>query len=267
MKATVFKLDGSQDGQVELPSAYFEAEYRPDLIRRAFHALLSGRFQPKGAFPLAGMQTTAEYYGRRHAWRQTINTGRSRVPREKISGGRSGRVLQVPSAVKGRRAHPPKPLKILLEKINLKEKNAALRSAIGATANKTIVANRGHAFEGSVPIVVDDAFQSLKRVKEAKKTLETLGVGKDLLRAKEGRKMRSGRARLRKGGYKTPTSVLIIVAKDDGIWKATRNLPGVDCVSVEKLDAELLAPGGDAGRLCVWTKSAVENLGKEGLYS
>jgi len=267
MNAQVLKLDGSQEGQVELPSAYFECAYRPDLIRRAFHSLISSRFQPKGAFPLAGMQTTAEYYGRRHAWRQTINTGRSRVPREKIPGGRSGRVLQIPSAVKGRRAHPPKPQKILLEKINLKEKNAALRSAIGATANKTLVAARGHAFEGSVPIVADDAFQSLKRVKDAKKALEKFGVGKDLQRAKDGRKMRSGRARLRKGGYKTPTSVLIICAKDDGIWKATRNLPGVDCVSVDKLDAELLAPGGEAGRLCVWTKSAVEALEREELYS
>src|SRR3989338_10039533 len=121
MKTKLFKLDGSEGGSVELPSQFTE-EYRPNLIRRAFWAFASLRWQPKGAFRLAGMQTTAEYFGRRHRWRQTINTGRSRLPREKLSGGRLGRVLQVPHAVKGRRAHPPKPQKILLEKINKKEK-------------------------------------------------------------------------------------------------------------------------------------------------
>ena len=72
--------------------------------------------------------------------------------------------------------------------------------------------------------------------------------------------MRSGRSKLRKGGYRTPKSVLIVYGDDRGVWRATRNIPGVDTVSVAKLDAECLAPGGVPGRLTVWTKSALEKL-------
>ncbi|MFH0835454.1 MAG: 50S ribosomal protein L4 [Candidatus Micrarchaeota archaeon] len=264
MKANVISLDGTAGVAIELPSQFNDA-FRPDLIRRAFSAERSRLFQPKGAFPLAGMQNTARYYGRRHAWRQTINTGRSRLPREKLPKGRSGRVLQVPHAVKGRRAHPPKPQKILIERINIKEKNAAIRSAIAATADARLVKLRGHRFDGALPLVVEDGFEGIKRVKEAKAVLEKCGLSADLERAKEGRQMRSGRARLRKGGYRTPCSVLVVYAKDEGIGKAVRNLPGVEAARADLLTMEELAPGGEAGRLTLWTKGALAELGK-GLY-
>ena len=267
MKAKVFKLDGSEHGIVDLP-AQFEEEYRPDLIKRAFWAFRSLLWQPKGAFPLAGMQNTAEYFGRRHRWRQTINTGRSRLPREKLSGGRLGRVLTVPHAVKGRRAHPPKPQKILLEKINKKEKSMALRSAIAATANAKIVSARGHALGSAshLPIVADNALESVKKTKDVEKFLNAVGLGKDLERAVKSRKKRTGIRKLRKGGFRGAKSGLMVYGKDDGIGKAGRNIAGVECASVEKLNADLLAPGGVAGRLCVWTQNALHKLA-EGLYA
>jgi len=265
-KAQVLSLEGKPSGkEVELPT-HFTEEYRPDVIRRACHAERTRFFQPKGSYPMAGLQTTAEYYGRRHSWRQTINTGRSRLPREKIPKGRSGRVLMVPQAVKGRRAHPPKPWKRLIERINHREENLAIRSAIAATINSELVHGRGHAFDCSLPLIVDDSFQSLKRVKELKKVLLQLGLEKDLARAREGRRMRSGRSRLRKGGYVTPRSVLIVVGEDLGIWKAARNLPGVDVVKAAELSAELLAPGGQPARLTVWTPQALQKLASDSLY-
>ncbi|MEK6924222.1 MAG: 50S ribosomal protein L4 [Candidatus Micrarchaeota archaeon] len=265
MLANVVDANGKNSGEVNLPEQFFEP-LRPDLIRRAFHAQFTLRLQPKGAFPLAGMQTSAGYFGRRHQTRQTINTGRSRLPREKLPGGKLGQVRQVPHAVKGRRCHPPKPQKKLIEKINFKEKNKAIRSAIAATASQQLVQERGHKYAGSLPLVVTESFEEIKRSKDAQKTLETLGAGQDLQRAREGRRMRSGRARMRKGGYRTPKSVLIIYAKDQGIWRATRNLPGVNAVRVDKLDVELLAPGGVPGRLAVWTKGAIEELAAKKLY-
>jgi len=265
MKASVLRIDGTRAGEVELPPQFSE-EYRPDLIRRAFLALRSLSYQPKGNYVLAGFNTTADYYGRRHTWRQTINTGRSRLPREKIPKGRSGRVLRVPQAVKGHRAHPPKPWTKIVEKINCKEKNYAIRSAIAASANADLVKQRGHAFTAALPLVADNALESLKKVREVKATLEKMGVGADLKRASEGRKKRSGRARLRRGGYRVPKSVLIVVGEDKGIWRASRNIPGVDIAKVEELNAELLAPGGNAGRLVVWTKSALEKLAEKQLY-
>ena len=60
--------------------------------------------------------------------------------------------------------------------------------------------------------------------------------------------------------YRTPKSILLVVAQKGGLDKGARNLPGVDVVTAKDLSAEDLAPGGDIGRLTVWTKSAVEAL-------
>ena len=46
----------------------------------------------------------------------------------------------------------------------------------------------------------------------------------------------------------------------DGLSKAANNVTGVDVVAAKDLSAEDLAPGGDIGRLTVWTKSAIEAL-------
>ena len=54
---------------------------------------------------------------------------------------------------------------------------------------------------------------------------------------------------------------LLVVGEDDGISLGARNHAGVDVVVVENLNAELLAPGTHAGRLTIYTKSAVEKLG------
>ncbi len=260
-------MDGSPGGEVALPPQFGE-EYRPDIIHRAFLSERSFTYQPKGSYTRAGMNYTAEYYGRRHAWRQTINTGRSRLPRQKLPGGRSGRVLTVPQATRGPRAHPPKVEKILRERINIKEKNYAIRSAISATASPELVAKRGHILsKGAVlPIVVDNSLESISKAKEARETFEKLGFSGDLERAHDARTMRSGRARLRRGGYRVPSSLLVVVGSDKGIWRAARNIPGVDVALVDKLSVELLCPGGNAGRLAVWTSGALDRLEKEKLY-
>jgi large subunit ribosomal protein L4e len=66
---------------------------------------------------------------------------------------------------------------------------------------------------------------------------------------------------MRGRAYKTPKSVLIVVGKNKGIYRAARNLPGVDVVEARNLNAELLAPGAHPGRLTVWTLSAIKYLG------
>ncbi len=264
MKVDVLNLQGSKIETVDLPLQFSE-EIRGDLIKRAFHAYVSLFYQPKGSDPRAGLKTTAEYYGRRHAWRQTINTGRSRLPREKIPGGKMGRVLRVPLAVKGRRAHPPKPEKRIIERINVKERNKAIRSALAASANTAQVASK-HIFEKALPLVVSDDFESLKKTKDVLNTLIAVGLAKDLQRASQGTKRTSGIKRLRGRGKRVPRTVLIIVGNDKGVVKAAGNILGVDATTVEKLNANLLAPGGVAGRLTLFTKSALAKLTDNALY-
>ncbi len=260
-KTPVLDLEGKNAGEVELP-IQFNSTIRPDVIRRAFHAEVSLGFQPKGAYPLAGLQTSADYFGRRHRPRSSINVGRSRLPREKLSGMRLGRVRRVPHSVKGRRAHPPKPETMLVERINFKEKKLAVRSAIAATGKAEIVRKRGHLFEGRLPVVVDNSFEAISKASAARAALEKLGFAKDLARAERGRKPAGGR----KGGTRTPRSVLVVYANDKGVSKAVRNLPGVQAVRVDSLAASLLAPGGVAGRLTLWTKDAISELGAKKLF-
>jgi large subunit ribosomal protein L4e len=56
--------------------------------------------------------------------------------------------------------------------------------------------------------------------------------------------------------------VLFVVTEDKGISKALKNIPGSDFVIVNNLNAELLAPGTRAGRLTVWSESAIKKLGE-----
>ena len=90
--------------------------------------------------------------------------------------------------------------------------------------------------------------------------MEGLGLGSDLERAKQGRRIRAGKGTMRGRKYRTPKSVLLVVSEKCGLDKAARNIPGVDVVTAKDLSAEDLAPGGDVGRLTVWTKSAIEAL-------
>ena len=53
---------------------------------------------------------------------------------------------------------------------------------------------------------------------------------------------------------------MIVTAEDNGISKAARNLSGVDVITHERLNAELLAPGTCAGRLTIYTESAIAKL-------
>lgn len=53
---------------------------------------------------------------------------------------------------------------------------------------------------------------------------------------------------------------LIVYSKDEGLRRAFRNIPGVETMSVHKLNLLKLAPGGHLGRLIVWTESAFKHL-------
>ena len=263
MKANVYNLAGEERGAVELPSVFSEP-VRSDLITRAVLAEESKTYQPKGAYKWAGLQTSAEYRGRKEAYGSIKNKGISRLPREKLPKGRFGKVRRVPFSVKGRRAHPPKPEKILVEKINERERQKAIRSALAATANKAIVKERGHVVDAvkSYPLVIENAFEALSRAKDVVSVLTKLGFSSDMLRAKRNSKPRSGVMANRRGGTYRPRSLVIIVGEDKGIGKAARNISGVDVVQVDKLSACMLAPGTHAGRIAVYSEHAIEQLKK-----
>ncbi len=260
MKAKVYSTDGKPVKEIKLPSV-FSTPYRPDVILRAVVALQSHRLQPKGVYYLAGKDTSAEYVGRRGSYRAGINRGIARLPRTKPGGGGLGDVARVPHAKGGIRAHPPKQEKKIAKKINEKERKLALASAIAASAMPELVGKRHKLGEITLPIIVDEKAEKIKKTKDVEKMLVALGLGDDIARAKE-KKVRAGIGKMRGRRYKKKKSVLIVATNKD-LVKAADNIPGVDAVLAKDLNVELLAPGGHAGRLTVWTEPALNEVCKK----
>jgi len=261
MKVDVFDLEGKPVEKIELP-AIFNEHFRPDIIARAIISLQSQRRQPYGPDVLAGLRTSAHYHGRRRIRYTMAMRDMTRLPRlHGTSPFMSWRVRKVPSAVKGRRAHPPKIEKIWYQKINKKEMKLALRSAIAATADKNIVKERGHKVDEikELPLVLKDNVQSIKKTKDIEKLLTSLGLGNELERLKK-KKIRAGRGKMRSSKYKKKIGPLIVVNKDEGIGKACKNLLGVEVKNVKKISVEDLAPGSNPGRLTIWSISSLKNL-------
>jgi large subunit ribosomal protein L4e len=262
MKVDVFDLQGQPKEKIDLPEVFRES-VREDLIRRAVLAALSKRRQPYGTDVMAGKRTSAHYHGyRRHRWAM-MNREMARLPRihGKVSPHLMWRPRFAPQVKGGRQAHPPKVERIWEEKINMKERQKAIRSAIAATAVKELVLKRGHRFEKDLPIVVEDKIQEISKTKELVGFLKRIGLEKELERTRE-KKVRAGRGKMRGRKYRKKIGLLIVIKEDRGIGKAVKNLPGANVSRVENLSAEYLAPGAVPGRLTVWAKSALQKLGE-----
>jgi len=253
MKTSVYSLNGEKKAEMTLGRA-FSVIVRTDLIKRAFLAERSAMRQPYGPDPLAGKRTSAHYHGKRHYRYTMMNREMARMKRIHGQGFLSYTARFVPQAVKGRRAHPPKTGKKWEQKINKKERMIALLSALAATAQSDYLLSRNHKQAENAPIVIEDSFSKLARTKEVIAVLEKLGLKGELAGKK---KIRAGRGKSRGRKYRKRKGPLIILK--DGSIPAP---PGTDVVLLKDLTVSDLAPGGDAGRLCVWTKSSIEEANK-----
>ena len=250
-RADVLTVGGAKAGTIALPS-HFEEKVRKDLIKRAVLALQSHSYQPYGADPQAGKRQGYHTNKRRRGFKTSYGFSFARIKRKHVwaRGSRFGWVgAFVANAVGGRKAFPPVAEKIIVEKINKKERRLAIRSAIAA-ANS---------------IIVEDKFETAAKTKDAQKTLVNLKLDKELTKAKV-KKIRAGKGKRRGRKYRRKKGPLVITSGDCKLLRAARNIPGVEAVQVKKLNVELLAPGTNPGRTTVWTKGAVEALAKEGLF-
>lgn len=268
MKLNVIDAANNKRKEKELPSQFNE-EVRPDLIKRAVLTIQSNKRQSYGASPEAGKRASAKLSKRRRAYRGSYGHGISRTPR-KIMSRRGSRLNWVgafaPNTVGGRRAHPPKAEKIWKKKINEKERRKAIRGAISATILKDFVKERGHIVPDSYPFILDNKIENLSKTKEVKDFLKNIGFEKELERVAK-KKVRAGRGKSRGRKYKKKSGPLIIVSKKSKISYGAKNILGIEVVEVRKLNAELLAPGANPGRATLWSESAIDVLGKEGLFS
>jgi large subunit ribosomal protein L4e len=247
-RVPVVTLAGSEGPTVTLPLA-FTAAVRPDLIRRAVVAAQSHRIQPHGTAPMAGLRHSVEWSGK--------GKGVARTPRLMDSM----RGAQAPNTVGGRPAHPPRVETLWRKKINVKERKLAFEAALAATSDRKIVRARGHRFADAtkLPVVVEDPVEAVDSSKSATDFLDKLGLLDDVIRARDGTHIRAGRGR-RRGRLRREPSSLLVVTSAPGKARGFRNLAGVDVVPIGRLGTEDLAPGGDPGRLTIYSHAAIAAL-------
>lgn len=259
---TVFTTDGTENGSVSVPDV-FSVPLRRDLVQFVHTNMRKNARQAYGVQNHFGpMGIVAGHQHSAHSW----GTGRavSRIPR--VSGGgthRAGQAAFGNMCRGGRMFAPTKTYRRWHRKINKTQRQQAVASCVAATTVTALVQGRGHKVEevNEIPIVVSDEIQSIQKTKDAAECLKALGLGEELKKCQR-KQSRPGKGKMRGRMYKRRRGPLIVYAEDDGLVKAFRNIPGVDLCKVDRLNLLELAPGGHVGRLCVWSKSAVEALDK-----
>jgi large subunit ribosomal protein L4e len=269
MNIKIMTKENKEAGSVALP-VQFSEDVRVDLISRSVFAIQAAKRQPYGSSEEAGKRHSSKLSRRRRDYRGSYGKGISRVPR-KIHNRRGMQMSWVgalsPGTVGGRRAHPPKPYADYQQKVNTTENRKAIRSALAATMDKELVVKRGHKVPSIFPFIIDSSFESITKTADLMDALTTLGFTAELTRAGVTR-IRAGRGKMRGRRYKSATSILFVTSKDSTpLVKAASNMSGMDVIAVHRVNAELLAPGCHPGRLTLYTKSALERLATEGLFT
>ncbi|MCI4434156.1 MAG: 50S ribosomal protein L4 [Thermoplasmata archaeon] len=249
MIVNLYDIEGNVKSQLQLPKA-FDYPFRPDLIRRAVKIMQSNSRQPYGVSPMAGLRRVGHNWGPNH--------GRARVPR--IPNGDRGVIMN--NMVGGRTAHAPTTQRKWQRKMNKKEKLLSKLSALAQTANREMVRKRGHRFKEdlTLPVVVEDTIENVEKVSDALTILRRLGLEEDVLRAKNGEKIRAGRGKTRGRKYYTPKSILIVLKNKEKALKSFSNLPGVEVITPSEINTEILAPGAMPGRLVLFSKGAIDEI-------
>ena len=247
-RAHVLSLSGKPGDAVMLPPA-FSLPLRPDLVRRAVVATQARRRQPYGPSPTAGRRHSVEWSGK--------GKGVARTPRLMDSM----RGAQAPNTVGGRPTHPPKVERIWEKKINARERRLAFESALAATRDHRLARARGHTVpdQMSLPVVIEDPLEEIQAASDARSVLSKLKLWPEVERAHFGVQYRSGRPRRRGRAHRTPVGILIVTSAP-GRARGFRNLSGVDVVPTGRLGTEDLAPGGEPGRLTIFTPASLAAL-------
>lgn len=254
MKAKVIGLDGTESAEIELP-AVFDTPYRPEVIHKVYVNVLSHSYQRQGRYPAAGEMVSAKS--------RNTGLGIARLARARGEGfPRAGQAAGVAGVRHGRVAHPPESWKIIYKKINYKEKQLGLCSAIAVTAKRELVQRRGHKIgnEVKLPLVVSNGIESIAKTKDLKNALIRLGFGDDIARASLVRKARSGTPRRRGRSTRSGTSALIIVGNDSKLVSLSQSIPGVDIKHAKDISILDLVPGSKPIRLTIFSQGAIEYM-------
>jgi len=251
---SVFNEQGEVSSQVTLP-AVFKAPIRPDVVHFVHSNMAKNSRQPYAVHKHAGHQTSAESWG----------TGRavSRIPRVRGGGThRSGQAAFGNMCRGGRMFAPTKTWRRWHRPINQKQRRYAVCSALAATSIPALLMARGHQIDQvpEVPVVCTNAIESLTKTKAAVALLKQLNAYDDVEKCQNSKQIRAGKGKMRNRRYVMRRGPLIVYNEDHGIKQAFRNLPGVELISVDRLNLLKLSPGSHLGRFCIWSEGAFAKL-------
>jgi len=251
---SVFNEQGEVTSQVTLP-AVFKAPIRPDVVHFVHSNMAKNSRQPYAVHKHAGHQTSAESWG----------TGRavSRIPRVRGGGThRSGQAAFGNMCRGGRMFAPTKTWRRWHRPINQKQRRYALCSALAASSIPALLMARGHKIDQipEVPVVCTNAIESLTKTKAAVALLKHLNAYEDVEKCQQSKQIRAGKGKMRNRRYVMRRGPLVVYNEDHGIKQAFRNLPGVELISVDRLNLLKLSPGSHLGRFCIWSEGAFAKL-------
>merc|ERR1712212_835045 len=233
----------------------FRAPVRPDIVSMIHNEVAKNRRQPYCVSEPAGHQTSAESWG----------TGRAvaRIPRVRGGGThRSGQAAFGNMCRGGRMYAPTKTWRRWHRRCNITQRRYAVCSALAASAIPSLLMARGHKVESipEVPVVVTNSIESLTKTKAAVALLKGLNAYEDVEKCQQSKQIRSGKGKMRNRRYVMRRGPLVIYNEDHGIKQAFRNLPGVELISVDRLNLLKLSPGSHLGRFCIWSEGAFQKL-------
>ena len=260
MKIQILNTEGKK--QKEIETNIFDSKIRRDIIQKVVEQEKSK--QPHAPFYLAGKQASAsgKVRHRRRKWKTVTGRGLSRIPR-KIFWRRGTQFhwegATVASTKGGRRAHPPKILSMInLGKINKKEKQFALLSALALTASLKDVQKKYKSLEDKtlqihLPLLVDNKILELKlkplflALNKILNEFSSVAIQKKAVRA--------GRGKSRGRKYKKTSGLLFVVGEKEG---GDKNIQGIEIRKASSLSVTDLASNG--ARLTLYTEEAIKEL-------
>jgi len=260
MKIKILDKEGKEVG--EITTNIFSFPIREDISQKYFQTLTY--IQPHAPYKEAGKRHVAsgQMSKVRHKWKTGYGHGMARTPR-KILWRRGTQFYWIGAEVTntrgGRRAHPPKIEHFLMKKkMNKKEKEIAMNSALASTASIEKIKNRYARLKDkeinlTFPIVIKSDSIKLK-TKEFFKLLKNIFKENYELTIQE-KKIRAGMGKSRNRKYKKNAGVLVVIGKNEKF-----NIKGIEVANVNELNMKQLWP---LGRLTIYTENAIKDLGEK----
>lgn len=254
MKATLFNSKGEKKSQIDLPRS-FSTKIREDIVKKFYEA--DKFIQPYASFTEAGKRQSASgtISHKRHDWKGHYGRGISRIPRKTM--WRRGTQFfwvgaNIPGTRQGRRAHPPKGIG-KEKRINNKEVQLAMNSALAATTNKDYILRRYSSLDKieNTPFVIESFPE---KTKDLRGTFKAILGGASRLAFKK-KEIRAGKGKTRGRKYKSNAGILVVTAPEEKV-----RFSGLDIVTTDDLTIADLYP---LGRLTIFTKKAIESFSEE----